>query len=291
MPEGRRENLLGFDGGADAPTPHLSRLPSTYRPLPLLRGPLAPVGGAAQRLDRATATAVFWLQVKRPPGIPLRARLCTKGLEQQTPKLPGSLPVVLSLLSAVLWRIYAGRAAGAYSVLACLLAVPRPAARMGFQPPRPVPGCCCLHPEIQPRVLCFAHRLSRWRAWVRWRTCWRCMRFCLRAKLAIAAATCPPDQLGCRMMSAAPPSVAASSWTHATYPLCPERGALLHGDACMCLDSCPCRCGRCMEHACHENVRGTSNTKLKQTGACTRSAGVLQPTRSLLLCVHVVQVP
>lgn len=61
--EGRRENLLGFDGGADAPTPHLSRLPSTYRPLPLLRGPLAPVGGAAQRLDRATATAVLWLQV------------------------------------------------------------------------------------------------------------------------------------------------------------------------------------------------------------------------------------
>lgn len=49
--------------GADAPTPHPSRLPGTYRPLPLPRGAFAPAAGAAQRLDRATAAAVLWLQV------------------------------------------------------------------------------------------------------------------------------------------------------------------------------------------------------------------------------------
>lgn len=59
----------GSDGdgvGADAPTPHPSRLPGTYRPLPLPRGAFAPAAGAAQRLDRATAAAVLWLQVSHP---------------------------------------------------------------------------------------------------------------------------------------------------------------------------------------------------------------------------------
>ena len=70
-PSAGKEGFMGMgpDGegaSADAPTPHPSRLPGAYRPLLLPRGAFAPAAGAAQRLDRATAAAVQWLQVSHP---------------------------------------------------------------------------------------------------------------------------------------------------------------------------------------------------------------------------------